>query len=202
MTNPPRVAEALLSSLGADPTYRDSVLGDLAEEFEGRTVRDGVTAARWWYYSEALRSAPHLVRSFGARATGRDARRVGRAALVALFGLFIVALVLGGVATGIASGLGVRLSVRTLPAPAIALLSIVGMAWTMIGGYFAASVDKETPLISALALGTFWCAVDVVAYLFAPERATWQAFVPLLPLIGVTVGGMLRAGAPAVSGER
>jgi hypothetical protein len=58
-----RVAEALLQSLGAEPTFADAVLGDLAEEYALRVERDGVAAARWWYACQAFRSAPYLVRS-------------------------------------------------------------------------------------------------------------------------------------------
>jgi hypothetical protein len=55
--------ERLLHAIGADPEFADAVLGDLAEEHALRAARDGDVAARAWYVREALRSAPHLIRS-------------------------------------------------------------------------------------------------------------------------------------------
>src|SRR4051812_28744811 len=68
----PRHVEALLQSLGADREFTDDVLGDLAEEFYVRCRWDGVTAARRWYYGQALRTAPHLLRDWGRRLQMRD----------------------------------------------------------------------------------------------------------------------------------
>ena len=45
MIRPPRVAEAVLESLGAQPEFRDDVLGDLAEELAIRAGWDGERAA-------------------------------------------------------------------------------------------------------------------------------------------------------------
>ena len=65
---PPRSSEPLMARilrhLGADPEFADAVLGDLAEEYTYRTERDGRNSARWWYAGEAIRSAPHFVRSW------------------------------------------------------------------------------------------------------------------------------------------
>ena len=68
----PRRVEALLQSLGADPEFADDVLGDLAEEFEVRCRWDGALAARRWYYREAVRTAPHLLRDWRRRFRLRD----------------------------------------------------------------------------------------------------------------------------------
>ncbi|MDQ6737852.1 MAG: hypothetical protein M3Z30_09155, partial [Gemmatimonadota bacterium] len=54
----------MLRHLGADPDFADAVLGDLAEEYAYRTERDGSSSARCWYAGEAIRSAPHFVRSW------------------------------------------------------------------------------------------------------------------------------------------
>lgn len=70
-TAPLSAAERLLHALGADPSFAESVLGDLAEEYARRAAHDGVGAARRWYAREALRSAPHLVRSAARHASGR-----------------------------------------------------------------------------------------------------------------------------------
>jgi hypothetical protein len=81
-TSPP--AEAWLRALGADPAFAEAVLGDLAEEFAERAGRDGAAAARWWYLREALRSAPHLVRSWLRRASPRARARVAACVTLAV----------------------------------------------------------------------------------------------------------------------
>jgi predicted permease len=58
---PPTLATWLIRS-SAPPADRDVVLGDLEEEFRGRTARDGVNSARRWYWRQARRSAPHSLR--------------------------------------------------------------------------------------------------------------------------------------------
>lgn len=59
---PPRLVSWLLGHL-APPSARDHVLGDLEEEFLARLRRTGRRGpAVRWYVSQALRSAPHLLR--------------------------------------------------------------------------------------------------------------------------------------------
>lgn len=79
--------ERLLHVLGADATFVEAVLGDLAEERAARTVTDGARSARLWYAGEALRSMPHLVASGMRGASGR--RRAMR-----MLGLAAIALVM------------------------------------------------------------------------------------------------------------
>lgn len=86
------VTERLLQALGADPDFAEGVLGDLAEEYAFRAARDGISAARWWYSLEVLRSAPHFLRSWF-----RYAIRYERARLaVFLGGLVLTAVVVLG----------------------------------------------------------------------------------------------------------
>lgn len=88
------VTERLLQALGADPDFAEGVLGDLAEEYAFRAVRDGISAARWWYAREALRSAPHLVRSW-FRNWFRHASRYERVRMAAcLAGVFLTSLLI------------------------------------------------------------------------------------------------------------
>ena len=89
-------AERLLQALGAQATLAEDVLGDLAEEYALRTARDGMGAARWWYTREALRSAPHLVRSaMRNRSPGERARLAAWLAVPVFVSLGLVALMLG-----------------------------------------------------------------------------------------------------------
>jgi hypothetical protein len=63
--SPPRLAARLLAFAFADPEWRDSVLGDLQEEFTSACARFGPSRARWWYRRQAFgltlhRLAAHL----------------------------------------------------------------------------------------------------------------------------------------------
>ncbi len=59
----PRRGERMLQALGVDAAFVEDVLGDLTEEYAQRRAHAGLAAARLWVAGEALRSAPHLVRS-------------------------------------------------------------------------------------------------------------------------------------------
>ncbi len=47
MTAPPAVPELFLDGLARGTKVHDDLLGDLAEEFQQRTEREGAGAARW-----------------------------------------------------------------------------------------------------------------------------------------------------------
>ncbi|MGZ8377129.1 MAG: hypothetical protein ACXW05_20495 [Gemmatirosa sp.] len=108
--------EALLRALGADPAFVEAVLGDLAEECAERAARDGVRAARWWYVREAVRSAPHLVRSWRRHAGRHQRARV--AACVALgvvaSSVAVLALLAGAAVTVAHPGRGSADAVATV----------------------------------------------------------------------------------------
>lgn len=85
LVTPPKTNSALLTdrvllALGGDPAFIADLLGDLSEEYTYRAAHDGVYAARLWYASELVRSAPHLV--WNAIRHGTPAARARRAASV------------------------------------------------------------------------------------------------------------------------
>ena len=53
-STPPALAERILSWLIRDRDWRDSIVGDLREEFAESSRRDGLRRARRWYWREAL----------------------------------------------------------------------------------------------------------------------------------------------------
>lgn len=57
---PPRLAEAIVQALVADPALREAALGDLAEEYALVAGTRGLAAARGWYWSQVVRSAASL----------------------------------------------------------------------------------------------------------------------------------------------
>ena len=58
-TPPPRLAERMLALTIRDDAWRDSILGDLAEEFAAVSVRLPAASARRWYWRQALNIASH-----------------------------------------------------------------------------------------------------------------------------------------------
>ncbi|HTB98502.1 MAG TPA: permease prefix domain 2-containing transporter [Terracidiphilus sp.] len=62
LDRPPRAA-AWLIQLFALPDRTDSILGDLAEEFDGLAARSGVKSAQGWYWRQTLKTLPHAAAS-------------------------------------------------------------------------------------------------------------------------------------------
>jgi len=58
-TPPPRLAERMLALTIRDDEWRDSILGDLAEEFAALSTRLPASSARRWYWRQALNIATH-----------------------------------------------------------------------------------------------------------------------------------------------
>jgi hypothetical protein len=85
MISPPNVTERVLESLGSYAEYRDAVLGDMAEEFGARAERDGHWSARWWYYGQAVRAVPALLRDSAGRAGARGVAYVLAAGMAAFY---------------------------------------------------------------------------------------------------------------------
>jgi hypothetical protein len=87
--------ERLLGAIGADPSFAEAVLGDLAEERALRRKQQGRVAAQLWYAREALRAVPYLLWN-AVRHGGRSGRIRVAALLAALSAppLLIAALVL------------------------------------------------------------------------------------------------------------
>ena len=54
---PPRLAEKLLAAALRHSEYRESVLGDLHEEYVARSRSAGGVGLRAWYWREAMRLA-------------------------------------------------------------------------------------------------------------------------------------------------
>ena len=99
---PPQLAQALLRAL-VRQRDRESVLGDMLEEFRTLAVARGKTRARAEYWREAILSAPHFVRqAIEGASLGRNRKMdtrsgVRQAVLGLLFALPALLLVIGGV---------------------------------------------------------------------------------------------------------
>jgi hypothetical protein len=189
---PPRTAERLLEALGAEPEFRDALLGDLAEEFAIRTA-SGKRAARRWYWREALRVAPYLLHSWARRLRARDAARfaglVGATFCLVSFSLFAM---LAGV-----EGVVERMAGPTTfpwhdPQPGTLTLGVMLLGYAAVataGGWIASRGEERAPLVAALALGIVWTILALVVPL--PGRAALPTWYLLGLVVAVLTGTML-----------
>jgi hypothetical protein len=196
MIAPPPTIERLLESLSTKTDFRDGVLGDLAEEFGLRSEREGDTAARRWYYAEALRAAPHLLGDWarGLRKPGvmHLANVVFASFVFAETLLFFVELTLASLLNlfGVTPVMLTPSTVRPLaPALGLGLLAI----GALMGGCIVAWLDDKAPLVSAIALGALWTCVIIVGAVVG--RSNVPAWYPLgaslVMLSGTAFGAVL-----------
>ena len=143
MTQPPRLAESFLASLGAQPEFRDGVLGDLAEELSLRTAWDGARAARRWYYREAMRAVPHLLRDWARGLRVRDVTRLIGVAITSYTFMAIIGVTVLVVARVTLGALGLSSALDWLgqhePISVIANMTI-GSVGTALGGYIPGTI--------------------------------------------------------------
>lgn len=197
MIAPPRRAELLLEALGAETGFRDALLGDLAEEFAARLQRNGVRAARRWYYREAIRATPHLLRVWWRRLRLRD---VGNLAGVVLTSYVFLALLLGLVlitARSVAMALGFGQNSDPFMANGW-LVPLVGLLLSIVagivGGYIAAWLDERAPLANAFALGVAWsCAAVSMGAILGTTPVWYRVSAALAVLVCAVLGGIHRA---------
>jgi hypothetical protein len=198
MIAPPRGVERLLEGLSANAAFRDAILGDLAEEFGRRVDRDGVFAARRWYYRESIRTAPHLVHDWARGLTGPDIRRslniICASYVFSIVLVFFMLLTLTTLLTGLGFSRETVGQTRIGPLmPTIGLaIAVVG---SVFGGYIAAWLDDRTPLVSAIALGIVWSCVNVATSLtiLHPHEELWYRVSVSVAYLGcATIGGSLK----------
>jgi hypothetical protein len=144
MTTPPRSIESLLEALGAESGFRDNVVGDLAEEFTSRVERDGLESARRWYRREAMRAAPHLLRSGWASVRQRGLGHLVGILFTAFTGMLIADWVIAGSVFAALRSELLHTSPRLLVSHPVwqASLVAVGMVSATFAGY-----DGTSPLL-------------------------------------------------------
>ena len=199
---PPRFAEVLLESLGAEASFLEPLLGDLAEGFALRVERDGVGAARRWYYRESVRATPHLLGDWRRSLRAPDIRHLAGVMLSSFCFTMTLLFLAAELAAGAASAM--EFSPRALSAPLLPALSVlIGVTCTVMGGYIAAWLDRRAPLVSAVALGLTWsCSALAIGGLTRGNsaRAWYWVCAPVLMAVGPIVGGVLRLRAVARTG--
>jgi hypothetical protein len=188
----PKGVNRIVSAIAPTPEMREAMLGDLEEEYQTRTQREGIAAANRWCWREAIRSL------FGAlRHTVPN--------LSTTFTSVLPAMLWGSVVAFLASVAVVSVSYPlTLFTPfdkaaVVTGLSIVARLGTSVmGGYEAARVGTKSPLWSALAFGLLPTVVlcTIAALTIVPARVGADVIVSavanLLLLPGGLLGGILQ----------
>jgi hypothetical protein len=200
----PSFAERLLLGFLTDPALGDAILGDLTEEWRTRITRDGRMSADLWYWGQAIRTMPHLLRGWCVNATRRDVW-LRLAGILVVFGiaalpiaavqvranthLAIVRLILGSwsaVSDGGQTMPG-TLNWLAIAGPPLAVGAICALA----GAYVLGSRSRVAPLVSVCGLGAAWIAVSAALPL-ALRWPSWY-FVALATVLAVATasGGVL-----------
>ena len=167
--HPPRVAEAILESFGADAEFRDAILGDLTQEHAQRAERFGPRAARLWYYRQAVFASQALLRNWLAGAKFVDARRLlNVAGLAYVTTMMINMLVFFG---------GSAVVTSILPKSAWNVAANIGFVMMVIAapicaGYLAATFEESKPMTAAISLAFIWACfqgLGAIYVYFAPD---------------------------------
>lgn len=190
---PPRTAERLLEALGAEPEFRDALLGDLAEDFATRAAEDGERAARRRYWREALRVAPYLLHSWARRLRARDAARLAGlvGATSCLVGVSLWGM-LAGVETVVERMAGPTTFPWHDPQPGTLALGVMLLGYVAVaaaGGWMASRREDRAPAAAALAFGIAWAILALVVPV--PGRAALPTWYLLGLVVAVLTGTML-----------
>ncbi len=196
---PPRSIECWLEALGAEPRFRDSVLGDLAEEYASRVESHGEASARNWYRLEALRVAPHLLWNWARRLRVRGVVQLVGVMASSYISLLMLGLLVGGIGYGVLKALGLPTEYHfpwgnsTAASLLLAASLVLGTFVTALNGYIASLLGNEAPLASAVAYAVVWGVIEVAVAAFAPGFPVWyRCAIPVVVVMGTTAGGMLR----------
>jgi len=198
----PRTAELLLEALGARAEFCDAVLGDLAEEFARRVERDGVRAARRWYHGQAIRAAPHLLRSWSREVGRADVAHLAGVVLTSYVFLTVIVLLVAILTRSLMGMLGISPGVLLVSGSG-PLLPVVGLMLgalgSVIGGGIAAWLGERAPLVSAFTLGVTWSCVSLVGMTVQGTAPAWyRTAATIVVIVGTVLGGIrhLRASRP------
>jgi hypothetical protein len=203
---PPWFTERLLDSFIADTKISEDVLGDLAQEWQERSKRDGARAAAWWYRKQAARSVVHLIRSSWRRQSGGALLGAALAAGLPVL-LFTV---WAGWMTSIADfavGMfahGGGDSGETLPltrtAPAVWAVRALFVSWAsgFIGGLLLGLLSRKAGMMQVTSLAASWAPCALVLQIFVAESwpqwygATLPAVLALSTFAGGVAGVAMR----------
>ena len=184
---PPALARALLEACLAHDSDRESILGDLEEEYESfiAPTRAERSARRWYWNQVACSLGPVLIQSLAKSGAPQGIVAGLRAWLVVV--LTFAFLTAGSV-----------LLFRTIAAPEpariLAYLS-VGFASSALGGLMAWRHRRRDAFVT-MTLGTMCVAMVAMLFVASPEHESPAAWViwSTTMFAGVLTGRRLRSG--------
>jgi hypothetical protein len=185
---PPRHAEFFAAALIADTELRETVLGDLSEEYAHLAEAGSVKSANAWYWSQLFRSAIPFSSMAVARGGWMGWTRLVFAALVSYaFLVFLVMQTNVWLPHVIGSG--------AWRFPSEPLIADVFCA--VAAGFVASLIGGRSPLAAAMALGAM--CVGISLFLLANggdgSPAWYQVGLSLIVFPSVVTGAFIRAGA-------
>jgi hypothetical protein len=198
----PPFAERLLLGFLTDPALGDAILGDLAEEWRTRTTHDGRAAADLWYWGQAIRTMPHLLRDWCVNATRRDVR-LRLAGILVVFGIAAfpaaTAHVMANLSLGVAQVMlgslsaasdgGMPLTLNWLEIAGIPLA--ISATCALAGAYVLGSRTWIAPLVSVSWLGAAWIAVAAALPLALRWPSWYFVAFPAVLAVATASGGLL-----------
>ena len=203
--NRPPFAERLLLGFLTDPALGDAILGDLTEEWRTRITRDGRVSADLWYWGQAIRTMPHLLRDWCVNAPRRDvwlrlagilvvfgiaALPVAAAQVRANLHLAVAGLMLASMSA--ASDGGGQTMPLTLNWPEITGVPLaVSAICALAGAYVLGSRTRIAPLVSVCWLGAAWIAMSAALPLALRWPSWYFVALPAVLAVATASGGLL-----------
>lgn len=200
--SPPPFAERLLLGFLTDPALGDAILGDLAEEWQTRIARDGRTSADRWYWGQALRTMPYLLREWSVNASRRDVRLrlAGTLAVFAVAALpaaaahvmanikiAVVQVMLGSLSAASDGRMPLTLNWLGIAGIPLAVSAICALA----GAYVLGSRSGNAPLVSVCWLGAAWIGVSAAMPLVLRWPSWYVVALPAVLAVATASGGIL-----------
>jgi hypothetical protein len=187
---PPRIGQIVLESFGASPEFRDPIIGDLAQEYAGRVEQSGIAAARWWYYREVLRTAPHMGRNWWSTVRGAEIRHVLAVLAYTCVLMLLAEFVVLMLAFFALSPLGLADNSNAGPGLLLPMLVVLS---PIFAGFTAASLYRKAPLVAAATLGITISALVLSLLFVSPDGLTSMRLASaLLAPVGALYGGLIR----------
>jgi hypothetical protein len=203
---PPRVATWLVSLFTA-AEEEASMLGDLLEEFSHIVLKSGTTAARKWYWRQAVKTVAHLV--------GAGFRVAPWSTTAAVVGGYFLLSVVSGLPDKVLSAVTDRyLSYWSAHFKAYMFWATDGMLVVhLIGstlvGCVVALVAKGREMVATMTLSLLLCAMSAAAYFAwvathwptddALPWMLWQCSGPFAIVVGGAIVRTRRAATPLPS---
>ena len=186
---PPPLARSLVRLCTAPDADRESILGDLEEEFATVLIQCGPAVARRWYWSQVLRSLRPLLSQ-----RTRQADRVRRLFAVAIGAATLV----GGFVLLAASAVTLVQAVSIPPVLRWPIYLSAGVFPATAAGYVTAGLCRESERGPTLILCVLSIAMIAALFTYSPERQALIVWLVWIMSVGMStlLGAALNRARP------